>query len=347
MTALPRLQAALEAAAAEPARKPRRWPALAAVSAVAAVAVVAVRPAPDPEVPATPPVRVEIGRPVPPEPAGEPPEGQIELRAGGIAGLYFEKDGMACFEHGPDRIIRSYPVHDGGSCLQEATADPLTWGVGWSRGGPVVVHGFARPEVERLEIDGPGGRYAVPRSEHGFWFVAYPERAGGEAVVTAYLQDGGTRRATVSLSPPEMPEITEGPRPDDPVMKLRASRPADVEEFAITPSTGGPDTTFELAVPAADPRGLYAVQLDGPAGRECAAELDEGLGVTVDDDKGRIQPIPPHRQAPGKTIDMPGFSEDLRTAPWCPGHYRLRVRRVEYKEKGRGRDVAELTFVVR
>jgi hypothetical protein len=213
MTALPRLQHALEQRMAErPARRlPLRALAAAVVlAAAAAVAVIAVDGPRDVETPAAPRIQVAVGAPVaPPVPAGDPPDGQIELRAAAPNGatleaLYFTDGNAPCLEIGPSTAIREYPVDEGGSCLERPLADlpvPLTAGVTFAIDMPVVVYGFARRDVEAIEAAGPGGRSGVPISKHRAWFVSYPRSARGRVVLTARLRDGSRQSVSVSVPP--------------------------------------------------------------------------------------------------------------------------------------------------
>jgi hypothetical protein len=355
MTALPRLQQAL-VDAARPRSRPRRAPRVlagaAALTAAAAFAVAVVPRDDDPERPVTAPVRVAVGEPVTPaEPAGNPPEGRIELRATDpesgrtLVGMYFTYQGDPCWEVGGERAYREYPVREGGSCVKTTGGMlpvPFTYGVSQARKQSITVDGMAGAEVERLEVDGPGGRRDLPLSEHGGWFAAYPASSRGTVTITAHLRDGRTdvKQVEIPIEHPPAP-------PPDPLVKKLSARPADVEAIAVTPAVGDPGTTFELAVPPADRGGLYAVSLAGPAGPGCEGELGETFGIVADERRGRIRPLPPHRQAPFMAVDEPGYDEALRTAPWCPGRYRVKVRRIERNEKGEGRTVARLEFEVR
>jgi hypothetical protein len=87
---------------------------------------------------------------------------------------------------------------------------PLTYGVSTAHDMPVVVDGFARPDVEAIEVDGPGGRSRVPISEHRAWFVSYPASARGRVLVTARLRDGSRHSVQVSVPPEAPPPLTKG-----------------------------------------------------------------------------------------------------------------------------------------
>jgi hypothetical protein len=223
MTALPRLQQALERRMAEP--PPRRLPlhvlGTALVVAIAVtVAVFAARGPRDVEIPAATQTQVAVGEPVsPPVRAGDPPDGQIELSAvapngARLEALYFTDGKGPCLEIGLSTTIRKYPVEEGGSCVERALADlpvPLTPGVSSATGMPTVVSGFARPDVEAIEVAGLGGRSPVPISEHRAWFVSYPSSARGRVVLTAHLHDGSQQDVTVSVPPESAPPVAEGP----------------------------------------------------------------------------------------------------------------------------------------
>jgi hypothetical protein len=360
MTALPRLQRQLEERMA--ARRRTRAPQLAggflALAAVAGVAAVGLGGSDaEDEVPAAPPINVMVGKPVvPADPAGDPAEGVIELRSGpagdpqALEALFFTYKGGPCLEIGSSKTIRQYPVREGGSCHAGALEDmPQATGAGISSGvdAPTVVDGMARPDVEHIEIDGPGGLVRPPLSEHRAWFVAYPATARGDVAVTAVLKGG--RRETIRFRVPldPGPPITEGPgREGDPVPRALQVRRADVDEIELAPSSGDPLTTFELRVPQAGSRDMYAFSIDGPGGKDCQGRLDESGGIEASSHSGRVRPLPPHRQPPFMSIDTPGYDEAARTAPWCRGRYEVKVRYLRFKERGSGRVIARLEFQV-
>ncbi|MDP2710711.1 MAG: hypothetical protein Q8O56_05795 [Solirubrobacteraceae bacterium] len=190
---------------------------LLAMLALAGGVVVAVATSHDDEADPAPPAAtrdvagvVSVGRPIAPYRAGEPPTGQIELRVrdpeGGAphAVLFHRHEDVRrgrtvryrCFEVGPERAIRRYPVGDGGTCSPVGTgaaSPPWSISITESIAGPMMLHGSADARVKRLTVAGPGGTFIVPRSRSGAFAVAYGGRARGRAVLTATLADGSKR----------------------------------------------------------------------------------------------------------------------------------------------------------
>jgi hypothetical protein len=177
----------------------------------------AAAPVPDPAV-------VRAGRPVAaPVRAGDPPRGRIVLRAADpgrgtpYAALAFTHERTRrgrrvverCFEVGPERSVRDYPVDDGGSCVDPAFArrSPAEPGyaISWGPRTPLVLRGTAGAAVGRIVVEGPGGTVDVPRGPGGEWFVLYGARVRGTATLTFGLRGGATRVQQVELPPSGVP----------------------------------------------------------------------------------------------------------------------------------------------
>jgi len=152
---------------------------------------------------------VSVGRLVEAYAAGTPPEGLIELRATapGTGETYAvlwhawqdrrdPEDRRTCNIPAPERELRTYPVRDPGLCMPhpipEGSPFPVLTNGGGSVGRPFVLSGTVMPEVERLTVDGPGGRHAVPISPHRSFLLVYAPTARGTATLTAELADGTT-----------------------------------------------------------------------------------------------------------------------------------------------------------
>lgn len=212
MTALPRLQAALDDAAANP-RRPRRAvvPLAVAGAATVALAVGIIGSGPEAErevaVPAT-------GAPVvaravdPPTPAPGRLRGLVELRAtdprdgSTILGAYYQDGNDDCLMIASDPSAQR-PIGPGGSCVRGSPGEmpqPLSYGVGAdSPQSPRIVSGRARDDITSLVIDGPGGRHTVPISRHRGWFAVYPPDAEGPITFTLTMADGSTEKIRMRI----------------------------------------------------------------------------------------------------------------------------------------------------
>ena len=104
----------------------------------------------------------------------------------------------------------------------------------------------------------------------------------------------------------------------------------------ISPARGGPRTTFILK--ARNPRSAredYGLRLRGPGRRACDGRLSArfvmGTRETpVTTRRGyERRYIPPQRQDPLTPSVAQGYDPRAQTAPWCPGTYRLAVKRVD------------------
>ncbi|MGI8623602.1 MAG: hypothetical protein ACR2NB_09000 [Solirubrobacteraceae bacterium] len=185
---------------------------------------------------------VSVGRPITPYASGQDDAGEMVMRARSPSGgeplsVLFHQGNRedrdeVCFETGPERALRDYPIADGGSCgpARLPSARPLAVGQ-TSSVGLVTITGRVGAEVTRLTEPDPAARSWCPGPGRGAFLIAYAPQVEGRVVLTARQRDGTTRyfRTVVPNFPMQPPGAAT------------AKDPGGLPEWYATASTRKPD----------------------------------------------------------------------------------------------------------
>jgi hypothetical protein len=291
------------------------------------------------------------------EPAGNPPIGRFELKAnaGGTtwATLVWRPEratagaqpGDICVQTGPETVLKTYPVGDGGSCFDPERVfgeHAIVASLRMER-GVLIVDGMARSDVESVRVEGPGWKDAAQLSERSRALLAVHDVGsqgitGGTVTVEADLKGGRTERTSFPLRSP-------GASSAVPRFPLSAASP-QTRPISVSPSVGGPDTTFGVVV-AQRSDGMYEFDLSGPGGEDCQGRLSASFGILTDRitaPSGFVRrPLPPQRIDPFSPKATSSASSP--PAQWCAGQYELTARFVA--ADGQSSKVSSLQFEVK
>jgi hypothetical protein len=123
--------------------------------------------------------------------------------------------------------------------------------------------------------------------------------------------------------------------------------------ISVSPEQGGPRTTFVLkARNLRSARADYGFRLKGPGGRSCDGRLSARFVMATGVSPHTVRRgyerryIPPQRQEPLTPSVAQAYDRRAQNAPWCPGTYRLAVKRIDALRKRPSSPIATVTFTV-